>query len=149
MKIILGSDHGGFEIKEKIKEALSKLDYKVTDAGCANASSCDYPDFAFRVAGDVAKKIFEFGILVCGSGIGMSITANKFKGIRAALVWNAEVAKLAREHNDSNILCLPGRFLTPEEAVEITRTWLSTAFSGGRHSKRLEKIERIEKESMK
>jgi len=149
MKIIIGSDHGGFEVKEKIRETLSKLEYDITDVGCHNTESCDYPDFASRVAGDVAKNRFVFGILVCGSGIGMSIAANKFKGIRAALVWNVEVAKLTREHNDSNILCLSGRFLRPEEAAEIVKVWLNTKFSGGRHAKRLKKIEILEKELIK
>lgn len=142
MKIIIGSDHAGFPLKEALKKAIGGM----TDIGTGSADSVDYPDFGARVARAVSSGEYDRGILICGSGIGMSIVANKFPGIRAALCTDTEAARLSRMHNDANVLVLAGRRTDPETAVAITRVWLDTPFEGGRHERRLEKIRNIEKE---
>jgi ribose 5-phosphate isomerase B len=134
MRIAIASDHAGFALKEVIREALK--DHEVEDLGPFDTNPVDYPRTAFAVARAVAQGRCERGILVCGSGIGMSITANRVKGIRAALCVNAEYAELARRHNDANVLCLPGRFMADHHALKIVELWLSTEFEGGRHAKR-------------
>ena len=124
---------------------MLKTKHTVKDIGCASEGSCDYPDFASRAAEAVSKRLYDRGILVCGSGVGMSIVANRYGGVRAALVWNADIARLSREHNDANILCLPGRFIKEDEAEKIIEIWLSADFIGKHHANRLEKISRLEK----
>ena len=142
MKIALGADHGGFEYKNKISDLLKKEGYDVTDFGTYSKESCDYPVFAKKVAEAVSTGVCDRGILICGTGIGMSIVANKFKGIRAALCSDTFSAKATREHNDSNILCMGERVITFDKAEEITRIWLETEFSGEeRHIRRIGMIE--------
>ncbi len=144
MKIIIGSDHAGFDLKQEIKRHLKDLNYEFEDLGCYSKESCDYPDYGFKVAERVAKENGK-GILICGSGIGMSIAANKVKGVRAALCQNEEEAKLSREHNNSNILCLGARIISPENAKNIVKIWLETKFSGEeRHERRIKKITNFE-----
>ncbi|MFA6694128.1 MAG: ribose 5-phosphate isomerase B [Bacillota bacterium] len=139
-KIALGSDHGGFELKEAIRKNFEEKKVAYEDYGCFNFESVDYPDIAFRVGESVAEKKHPLGILICGTGIGMSIAANKVTGIRAALVADCYSAKMAREHNDSNILVLGGRVLGQGLALDIVDTFLKAEFTGGRHSGRLKKI---------
>lgn len=139
-KIALGSDHGGFALKEAIKVYLEQKGISYQDYGCYNLESVDYPDVAFNVAGNVADGKNPLGILICGTGIGMSIAANKVKGIRAALVGDAYSAQMAKEHNNSNILVLGGRVIGEELALHIVETFLNSEFAGGRHSGRLGKI---------
>jgi len=146
MKIAIGSDHAGFELKEQVKVFLDTRGTRWEDLGTDSADSTDYPDYAFPVAEAVARGEFDFGILICGTGIGMSIVANKVRGIRAALCTSPEMAELSRRHNDANILTLGGRMLSPKEATEIVDTWLKTAFEGDRHARRLGKIQSYEKE---
>lgn len=138
--IALGADHAGFEIKERVKELLKKLGYEFQDFGANSPESTDYPDFAHKVAQSVSEGRTDKGILICGTGIGMSIVANKHKGVRAAVVESVAAAKLAREHNDANILALGARLTSWDTAKEIIRTFLSTKFEGGRHQQRVEKI---------
>jgi len=142
MKIALASDHAGFELKEAIKDYLTE--HKLTDFGTHSTESMDYPDTGFKAAEAVAKGECERGILICGSGLGMSIVANKVKGIRAALCHSAELASLSRQHNDANILVLQGRFISKYLTKEIIETWLSTEFSCGRHIQRINKINKYE-----
>jgi len=143
MKIAIGSDHAGFEMKEIIKAYLQSIGIEYHDYGTYNTDSMDYPDTGKAVAQAVANHHQEKGILICGSGIGMSIVANKISGIRAALCHCSEFARLSREHNDSNILVLAGRFTPEEQAKDIVKTWLDTPFSNDpRHLKRIEKIEK-------
>ncbi|MEE3350376.1 MAG: ribose 5-phosphate isomerase B [Candidatus Gastranaerophilaceae bacterium] len=142
MKIALGADHGGFEYKNKISDMLQNEGYDVTDFGTYSQESCDYPIFAKKVAEAVSGGLYDRGILICGTGIGMSIAANKFKGIRAALCSDTFSAKATREHNDSNILCMGARVISFEKAEEITRIWLETPFSQEeRHIRRIGMIE--------
>lgn len=141
-KIALGADHAGFELKEKILNHLKLKGFEVKDFGTFTNESCDYPDFAKKVAEEVSKGVFDRGILICGSGIGMSISANKVKGIRAALCWNLETAESSRAHNNSNILCLAQRQVDSGLALEIVNKWIETAFEGGRHKVRIDKIEK-------
>jgi len=138
MKIAIASDHAGFELKEVVKEFLK--DYEVIDFGAFSEESVDYPDTGFEAAIQVASGKCEKGILICGSGIGMSIVANKVPGIRAALCQTKQFAELSRKHNNANILVLSGRFISKYLAKEIIETWLDTEFDGGRHQKRLDKI---------
>lgn len=138
MKIAIGADHAGFEYKEALKPFLK--DAEIKDFGTDSADSVDYPDFAHPVAFAVENGEQDLGILICGSGNGIAITANKHQGIRAAICWNTELAALARKHNNANILCLPARFISIKEAQEITTTFLNTAFEGGRHANRVNKI---------
>jgi len=140
MKIAIGGDHAGFEYKQAIINQLTALGHEVTDKGPFSADSVDYPDFAHPVASLVESGEYNFGILICGSGNGVAITANKHQGIRAALCWKVELGALARQHNDANILCLPARFISLEEAKTITETFLKTDFEGGRHLNRVNKI---------
>lgn len=143
MKIAIGSDHGGFERKQFVVDLLSKLGHKVVDFGTHSPDSVDYPDYAKKVARAVSDRRVERGVLVCGTGIGMSMAANKFPKVRAAICWNPKVAGLAAEHNQANVLCLPGRFLSEKTIAEIVQVWLTTPFAGGRHQKRINKITRL------
>jgi ribose 5-phosphate isomerase B len=138
--IAIGGDHAGFEYKNEVINQLKKKGFEVKDFGPFSSDSVDYPDFAHPVAESVEKKESEFGILICGSGNGVAMTANKHKGIRAALCWGAELAKLSRQHNNANILCLPSRFISIEEAKLCVDAFLTTAFEGGRHNNRVDKI---------
>ncbi|GAB4126288.1 MAG: ribose 5-phosphate isomerase B [Raineya sp.] len=140
MKIAIGSDHAGFEYKTNIKQFLENKGFEVKDCGTYSSDSVDYPDFAHPVAQAVEDKQASWGILICGSGNGVAITANKHQGIRAALCWNVELAKLARQHNDANVLCLPARFVNIEEALAMVEAFANTTFEGGRHSQRVAKI---------
>ncbi|MEI6311347.1 MAG: ribose 5-phosphate isomerase B [Bacteroidota bacterium] len=140
MKISIGSDHAGFEYKTSIISFLQELNHQVKDQGTANTDSCDYPDYAHPVANDVENKEADFGVLICGSANGVAMTANKHQAIRAAIAWNREISELARHHNDANIICIPARYITIEEAKEIVYAFLATDFDGGRHLKRVEKI---------
>lgn len=138
--IAIGSDHAGFEYKEKLKTWLAVAGYTVKDYGTHSLDSVDYPDFAHPVANAVEKNEFDLGILLCGSANGVAITANKHQGIRAALCWTDEIASLARQHNNANIVCIPARFISEEMAKKIAETFLNTAFEGGRHANRVGKI---------
>ncbi len=138
--IAIGSDHAGYEFKTKLVAFLEEKGLQVKDMGVYNDSSADYPDFAHPVAYAVEKREVSSGILVCGSGNGVAITANKHQGIRAALCWTPEIAKLARQHNNANIICLPSRFISIDEAKEMVDLFLNTSFEGGRHQKRIDKI---------
>lgn len=140
MKIAIGSDHAGFILKQKLIKLLEHRGHQVLDLGCHSEDSIDYPDYAHPVADEVLNNRVDKGILICGSGNGISMTANKHQGIRCALCWNPEIASLARQHNDANILSLPARFISDEEAFEITDIFLSTSFEGGRHANRVAKI---------
>lgn len=140
MKIAIGNDHAGFRLKEKLVEHLTQKGFEVQDFGTHSEESVDYPDLAHPVAEAVETGKVDFGILLCGSGNGISMTANKYPGIRSALCWNEEVARLARMHNDANILALPARFLEEDEAKKITDIFLAEKFEGGRHERRVEKI---------
>jgi ribose 5-phosphate isomerase B len=138
--LALGCDQGGYALKEFIKIKLAESGYSVRDFGTYTADSVDYPDFAHPVASAVNNGQFPMAILICGSGNGVCMTANKYAGIRAALCWNAELAHLARLHNDANIICLPGRFISEKEALTAVMSFLTTEFEGGRHQARIEKI---------
>ena len=140
VKIAIGSDHAGFELKQIIVEYLSSRNIDFFDCGTKNLDSVDYPDFAKRVADEVSNKDLVMGILVCGSGQGMAMTANRYKNVRAALCHNSDVAKITREHNDANILCLGSRFIEKTEALKCVEVFLSTDFEGDRHLKRINKI---------
>jgi ribose 5-phosphate isomerase B len=143
-RIAIGSDHAGFAVKESIRKYLETAGYAVDDQGTWSEESVDYPDYGKAVGERVASKQADLGIAVCGSGIGISIAANKVTGIRAALAHDAMTARLAREHNDANVLALGGRIVTPEAALEMVQIFLSTAYLGGRHQRRLDKIARME-----
>jgi ribose 5-phosphate isomerase B len=138
MKIAIGADHAGFDYKQAIAKWLKAGDIK--DFGTYSPDSVDYPDFSHPVASAVENGEFDFGILVCGSANGVAITANKHQGIRAAICWNEELASLARRHNDANIVCIPARFISIDEAEKIVKTFLETEFEGGRHANRVNKI---------
>jgi ribose 5-phosphate isomerase B len=140
LKIAIGCDHAGFEYKELIKKELQAKGHLVKDFGTFSTASVDYPDFVHPVAAAVEDQESDFGILLCGSANGVAITANKHQGIRAGLCWNEEVAVLTRQHNNANILCIPARFMSPEQAVSISEVFLATAFEGGRHQQRVDKI---------
>ena len=144
-KVLIASDHAGLDGKEAIKKTLEQMGVVYEDLGTHTEDSVDYPDYAVRVANAVARGDADQGILVCGSGIGMEIAANKVPGIRAALVWNEETARLSRSHNDANILAVGSRTSTPETIQQIVRTFLTTDFEGGRHQQRVEKIANLEK----
>jgi ribose 5-phosphate isomerase B len=144
MKIALASDHAGFEEKERLKGQIEKLGVQVTDFGTRSGASVDYPDYARKVAEAVASGEFPQGILVCGSGTGMAIAANKVPGIRAAVAWNEETARLARQHNDANVLAIGAR-TTPEGQIPaVVKAWLEAEFEGGRHAERVRKIQELE-----
>ena len=140
MKISIGNDHAGPEYKKVIVEMLKANGFEVTNYGTDSADSVDYPDFAHPVALDVQSKKADFGIIICGSGNGIAMSANKHQGIRAALCWTKEIAFLARQHNDANIISIPARFTSIQQAVEIVQTFLNTDFEGGRHQNRVDKI---------
>ena len=142
MKIALASDHAGFSEKEKLKLLLEGLGLEVADLGTVSETSVDYPDYARKVAEQVASGRVDQGVLVCGSGTGMAITANKVPGVRAAVAWSEETARLARQHNDANVLAIGARTTPPDEIPKIVRAWFSTNFEGGRHAERVGKIER-------
>ena len=140
MKLAIASDHAGFDLKEKMKAHLSQLGHEMQDFGTHSTDSTDYPDYAHPLASSVEGGQNELGILICGSGNGVCMTANHHQGVRAALAWNEEVASLARQHNNANVLCLPARFVSEAEAFAITEAYLNAAFEGGRHERRVEKI---------
>lgn len=140
MKIGLCSDHACPDYKEKLMKYLSRKGYEVVNFGTDSTESCDYPDFAHPLADAVEKGEVDLGIAMCGTGNGMAITLNHHRGIRAGLAWNTAVGKLVKEHNNANVLVMPGRFISYRMAVAITRTWLETEFAGGRHQRRIEKI---------
>lgn len=145
MKIALGSDHGGYQLKENLKKYLKELNVEYKDFGCNSEKSVDYPDIGFKIAREVKNRNYDKGILICGTGIGMSIVANKIKGIRASLCHDVFSARYSREHNDANILTLGGRVIDSGLAKEIVKVWLNTDFSGEeRHLKRLNKIKQEE-----
>ncbi len=141
MRISIGSDHAGYRLKQALVEHLGKQGVEVDDRGTYSEDSTDYPDFAHMVASDVEDRISTLGIVVCGSGNGVNIAANKHNGVRAALAWTEEVARLARQHNDANVVALPARFIDEALAKRIVDAFVSTAFEGGRHARRVEKIE--------
>ncbi|MBD0373231.1 MAG: ribose 5-phosphate isomerase B [Pyrinomonadaceae bacterium] len=147
MKIALASDHAGYREKEKLKPLLRELGLEVEDLGTVSEDSVDYPDYARRVAERVSRGEAEQGILVCGSGTGMAISANKIAGVRAAVAWSEEVARLARQHNDANVLALGARTTPPAEIPKIVRAWFETKFEAGRHTARVAKIEKQSGES--
>lgn len=142
-KIAIGCDHAGFDLKEKIKLYLSDKSYMIIDKGCYTNERVDYPDFAHVVSREVLLKNVDFGILLCGSGNGIAMSANKHQGIRAAICWNAEISQLARQHNDANILVLPARFLSEQDAFKIIDSFISEKFEGGRHLDRIHKIDLV------
>ena len=143
--IALGADHAGFQVKEALKAWLIEQGYQVVDYGTHSPESVDYPDYAAEVAEAVADQKVERGVLICGTGIGMAITANKVAGVRAALCSDLYTARASREHNDANVLTLGGRLMGPEMAVEMLRMWLETDFAGGRHRRRVDKIADLER----
>ncbi len=143
-RIALAADHAGYEEKEKIKSTLDELGVEYEDMGTDSSDSVDYPDYARKVADAVSNGEFEQGLLVCGSGTGMAIAANKVKGVRAAVAWNEDIARLARQHNDANVLALPARFMSDDEAGKVLKAWFAADFEGGRHAMRVEKITEIE-----
>ena len=140
-KIPIGADHAGFPLKQKLVDELKKLGYDPIDVGTNSPESTDYPDYAHPVAHQVEDGEAKRGILLCGTGLGMSYAANRHHGVRAAVAWTPEIAKLSREHNDSNILVLPARFVSDDEGIAILKAWLDTPFEGGRHQRRVDKIE--------
>jgi len=140
MKIILANDHAGFGLKQKVKTWLQDAGHTVEDIGTHSEDSVDYPDFAHKVAESVAAKESDLGVLICGSGNGVAMAANKHKGVRAALAWLPEIASLARQHNNANVLCLPARFISEDLAKEILFAYLNAEFEGGRHQNRVDKI---------
>ena len=142
--ILIASDHAGFELKEKLEDELKSLGYAVEDLGPSDAQSTDYADYAHPLAKRVSEGEAVRGVLLCGTGLGMSYTANRYPRVRAAVAWTPEIAALAREHNDANVLVLPARFVGEEEGRAILKTWLETPFAGGRHARRVAKIERDE-----
>ena len=140
LKIAIGADHAGFDLKEHLKKWLEQNGYAVKDFGTFSSESADYPDFAHAVSLAVERKELDLGLLTCGSANGVAITANKHQGIRAAICWKEELAATAREHNDANVLCLPARHISTELAEKITDRFLHSAFEGGRHARRVSKI---------
>jgi len=146
MKVALASDHAGYAEKERLKPLLRELGLEVEDLGTVSEESVDYPDYARRVAEAVASGEASQGLLVCSSGTGMAIAANKVAGVRAALAWSEETARLARQHNDANVLAIGARTTPPEDIPKIVRAWFNAQFDGGRHAARVEKIKQMEKE---
>ena len=140
LRIAIGGDHAGFEHKQFILKYLQEKNFGTSDFGPYTTESMDYPDSTHPLAAAVENKEFDFGILICGSGNGVCMTANKHQGIRAGLVWNEDVVKLIRQHNDANIMCIPARFVSKEEALSFVKLFLSTDFEGGRHAKRAAKM---------
>jgi ribose 5-phosphate isomerase B len=144
-RVAIGSDHAGYEAKELMKSELSALGLEVMDVGAHDLESVDYPDFGAAVGRAVATGEVERGVLVCGSGIGISMAANKVPGVRAALCWNEETARLAREHNDANVLCFGARLIAPDLAARMVRVFMETEFAGGRHGLRVEKLAQLDR----
>ena len=144
-RIAVGADHAGFQVKERVKEELQKEGFEVIDFGTHTTDSVDYPDYARLVAQSVSQAESNRGILVCGTGIGMAITANKFRGIRAATCNDTYTARMAAEHTDANVLCVGARVVDGEHAIAIVREWLKTKFGGGRHQRRIDKISEIDR----
>lgn len=142
--IPIGADHAGFELKERLKAELKRLGYEPLDLGTYSADSTDYPDYAHPVAARIARGEARRGVLLCGTGQGMATAANRHPGVRAAVAWSPEIARLARLHNDANVLVLPARFVSSDQGVEILKTWLETPFEGGRHERRIRKIDKDE-----
>ena len=145
MRIALASDHAGYAEKERLKGLLADLGIEFDDLGTVSEESVDYPDYARKVAEQVAQGGVEQGVLVCGSGTGMAITANKVPGVRAAVAWSEEIARLARQHNNANVLAIGARTTPPDEIPKIVRAWFETKFEGGRHAARVEKINEVER----
>ena len=141
-RIPIASDHAGFEMKERLRVALDEMGYDVQDIGTHSTASTDYPDYAHPLATAVSNGEAARGVLLCGTGLGMSYVANRYPGVRAAVAWTPEIAALARKHNDANVLVLPARFVSDEDAIAILTAWLNTDFEGGRHGTRVSKIER-------
>jgi ribose 5-phosphate isomerase B len=141
-KVLIASDHAGFDLKEQVKQILRDRGFAVEDLGPNNAESTDYADYAHPLAKRVADGEVEQGVLICGTGLGMSYVANRYPGVRAAVSWAPEIATLARQHNNANVLVLPARFVSPQDAEKIVDSWLAAKFEGGRHARRVEKIER-------
>ena len=139
MNISIGNDHAGVDYKNYIIENLSE-NYNIKNHGTDNDESVDYPDFAHQVAYDIENNISNVGILICGSGNGVAMTANKYKNVRAALCWNVQIADLAKQHNNANIICIPARFISKEEALKIVKSFIESDFEGGRHERRVKKI---------
>jgi ribose 5-phosphate isomerase B len=139
--VAIASDHAGFRLKEQLKSALEEMGFDFEDLGTKDESSCDYPDFAHMVANGIADGRYRYGVLVCGTGIGMSCAANRHRGVRAALCTEGYAARMAREHNDANVLCMGSRIVGPGVAGEILKTFLQTQFEGGRHARRVAKID--------
>ncbi|MBS1240718.1 MAG: rpiB [Gemmatimonadetes bacterium] len=139
--IPIGADHAGFALKERLKAELARRGYAVEDVGTHSSASVDYPDFAHQVADRVEHGEARRGVLLCGTGLGMSYAANRHHGVRAAVAWTPEIARLAREHNDANVLVLPARYLDDQAGIDILTAWLETPFEGGRHARRVAKIE--------
>ena len=140
MKIAIGCDHAGFHLKEKLIEYFSEKGYEIEDLGAPSSESVDYPDFVHPLASQVNEGILAKGVLICGTGNGVAITANKYANVRCGLCWNDSIAGLIRRHNDANVVALPARFITESEAFEIVETFLTTEFEGGRHKRRVDKI---------
>lgn len=140
LTIGLASDHGGFALKQKVQLFLEDSGAKVIDYGCCSEESCDYPDFGHKMAEAVSRGECNYGVAICSTGNGINMVCNKHHGIRAALCWDAPIAVLARQHNDANVLSLPGKYLSVPRALEIVNTFFSTDFEGGRHQRRVEKI---------
>ena len=145
--IPIASDHAGFEMKLMLARELEQMGYKVQDLGARTDAPSDYPDFAHPLAKEISSGVARRGILLCGSGIGVDIVANRYHGVRAALAWMPEIAELSRRHNDSNVLVVPARFVSNETAVEMVKRWLETDFEGGRHARRVNKIDNENAES--
>ena len=145
-RIPIASDHAGFEMKERLRASLIERGFAVEDIGAHSTASSDYSDFGHPLAQEVSTGAAERGILLCGTGLGMSYVANRYPGVRAAVVWTPEIAALSRKHNDANVLVLPARFVSEEDGVAILKAWLNTPFEGGRHERRVEKIELSEGE---
>ncbi len=143
-KIALAADHAGYAEKEKLKKTLDEIGVEYDDFGTNSEESVDYPDYARKVAEAVARGDYEQGVLVCGSGTGMAIAANKVPGVRAAVAWNEEIARLARQHNNANVLSLAARYISEDEQNKIVKAWFSADFEGGRHERRVEKISELE-----
>jgi ribose 5-phosphate isomerase B len=143
LRLGIGSDHAGFELKESMLAMLKEKGFNVKNFGTYTSDSVDYPDFVHPLATEVQENKLDFGIVICGSGQGVCMTANKYPGVRAALSWNNEIATLTRQHNDANVICLPARFVSNELAQEMTLTFLDTPFEGGRHQRRVEKISHL------
>jgi ribose 5-phosphate isomerase B len=141
MKLVIGCDHAGFELKQYVQDLLSKLGHDVLDVGTDSEASVDYPDYAQAACRAVLGEKAQRAILVCGSGVGMSMAANRFRGIRAVLCTDLYLAKFSRLHNDANVLCLPGRLMGKGLAEEVVKTWLETPFEGGRHERRVKKMD--------